>query len=121
MEEKNALNYLLENGIGFSDIQSYQKAGISLDELCAAVESRVNRGVPPAGDPKEKRDDQCPALTLELFSDFLKEAGISVRYNVISKEFQMDGIPSRFNPETLASDLHIILRSEERRVGKECL
>lgn len=118
MEEKNALNYLLENGIGFSDIQSYQKAGISLDELCAAVESRVNRGVPPAGDPKEKRDDQCPALTLELFSDFLKEAGISVRYNVISKEFQMDGIPSRFNPETLASDLHIILHDQLKQVFK---
>ena len=118
MEEKNALNYLLENGIGFSDIQSYQKAGISLDELCAAVESRVNRGVPPAGDPKEKRDDQCPALTLELFTDFLKEAGISVRYNVISKEFQMDGIPSRFNPETLASDLHIILHDQLKQVFK---
>ena len=116
MEEKDALSYLLENGVGLSEIQTYGKAGISLEELCAAVESRIQRGVPPADDPKEKEKDQRPVLTLALLGDFLREAGISVRYNVISKEIQIDGVPSRFNPETLAADLHIILHDQLKQV-----
>ena len=77
MEEKDALSYLLENGVGLSEIQTYGKAGISLEELCAAVESRIQRGVPPTDDPKEKEKDQRPVLTLALLGDFLREAGIS--------------------------------------------
>lgn len=118
LEENKRLSFLLENGVGFSDIQMYEKAGISLEELCAAIESRVKRGVPPTKDPEEKKKDDRQVLTLELLNKILDSAGISVRYNVISKEVQIGGIPSKYNPETLAADVHIILHDQLKSAFK---
>ena len=118
LEDKDALTHLLSQGIGFTDIREYMKNGISLEELTAAVDSRLERGLPAAEDPEEKKKDARPVLTLELLNGFLKEMGVSVRYNVISKEVQIDGVPSEFNPETLAADVHIILHDQLKREFK---
>lgn len=118
IEEKETINYLLESGMSFKEILSCMKSDISLEEMADALRSREARGLPPAEDPEEKKKDERSVLTLELLSDFLEEAGISVQYNVISKEVQIDGLPSRFNPETLSADIHIILHDQLKRVFK---
>ena len=116
MTSNEQLTFLLENGVGISDIQAYAKSGISVEELCAAVESRKKRGVPILEDPEEKKKDQRPALTLELLGRFLEDAGISVSYNVIAKEIRIEGVPAKYNPETLTADVHIILHDHLKQV-----
>lgn len=116
MTSNEQLTFLLENGVGISDIQAYARSGISVEELCAAVESRKKRGVPILEDPEEKKKDQRPALTLELLGRFLEDAGISVSYNVIAKEIRIEGVPAKYNPETLTADVHIILHDHLKQV-----
>ena len=80
------------------------------------MESRNKRGVPILEDPEEKKKDQRPALTLELLGRFLEDAGISVSYNVIAKEIRIEGVPAKYNPETLTADVHIILHDHLKQV-----
>lgn len=49
------ISYLIEHGLSTEDIQRYIKNGISLDELCAAVEGIEARGESPSEEepPKE--------------------------------------------------------------------
>ena len=63
-----------------------------------------------------KKDEERTPLTLEDLQDFLAESGVLVRYNVISKELQVMGMPGAYNPETLVADLHVILHDYLKRV-----
>lgn len=48
-------------------------------------------------------------LDMEFMEKFLSENGIKVRQNVISHEIEISGIGGEYNPETIGSELHIIL------------
>lgn len=112
MPEKDAISYLMENGISLEDLQGYLKNGISLEELRTAMEGRIKRGETPAADGKK---DSRPVLDRAGLEEFLSMAGIDLRYNVIAKEVQIKGMPREYNPETLACDLPVILHDELKR------
>jgi len=48
-------------------------------------------------------------LDMATMEQFLTENGIKVRQNVISHEIEISGIGGEYNPETIGSELHIIL------------
>lgn len=50
LEETNALNYLLAQGMSLEEVQSYLRQNLSLDEVAQAVKSRVDRGEHPTED-----------------------------------------------------------------------
>lgn len=112
MPEKDAISYLVENGISLEDLQGYLKNGISLEELRAAMENRARRVEIPAGSGKK---DSRPTLDRAGLEEFLTAAGIDLRYNVIAKELQIRGMPKEYNPETLTCDLPVILHDELKR------
>lgn len=62
--------------------------------------------------PKEER----APLTRADLGDYLAQAGIAVRYNVIAKEIQVLGMPGDYNPETLGAELHIILHDYLKQI-----
>lgn len=56
-----------------------------------------------------EKQEKRPLLTLSLMEAYLEKRKISIRYNVIGKEFEIAGVSNSFNPETIAAELHIIL------------
>lgn len=109
----DALNFLLENGVSLDEIERLKKQDLSLEEIAGAVRQRLERGesITEAGKSEHKRR----ILDLDTFEQYLFENGISVRYNVITKEAEIQGVNSIFNPETLAADLHIILHDQLKK------
>ena len=109
----DALNFLLENGVSLDEIERLKKQDLSLEEIAGAVRQRLERGesTTEAGKSEHKRR----ILDLDTFEQYLFENGISVRYNVITKEAEIQGVNSIFNPETLAADLHIILHDQLKK------
>lgn len=57
---------------------------------------------------KQKRN-MPENLDMDSMEQFLTENGIGVRQNVISHEIEISGIGGEYNPETIGSELHIIL------------
>lgn len=51
-------------------------------------------------------------LTLEILEQWLDEHKISVRRNLISHSTVVEGVIGNFNPETLVSELHIIIHDQ---------
>lgn len=110
----DSLSYLLENKIGLDTIQRLMRQKCTgLDELAAEAKSILDRGGSltemeatgrEADNPKGK-----PVLTLTLLEECLQDMSISVRLNVVSREVSIMGVDSEFDPEALASQLHIIL------------
>lgn len=109
----DALIFLLENGVSLDEIERLKKQDLSLEEIAGAVRQRLERGesITEAGKSEHKRR----ILDLDTFEQYLFENGISVRYNVITKEAEIQGVNSIFNPETLAADLHIILHDQLKK------
>lgn len=67
MEEKDALNYLLDHGMSFEEIQRYIQQDITLEELRQAVESREARGQPIEGAGPAGEGEPRPDFTLSDF------------------------------------------------------
>lgn len=109
----DALNFLLENGVSLDEIERLKKQDLSLEEIAGAVRQRLERGESIA--EADKSEHKRRILDLETFEQYLLENGISVRYNVITKEAEIQGVNSIFNPETLAADLHIILHDQLKK------
>lgn len=100
----DALTTALGNGLSLEEIQSYLQKGLQLEEIAAASQSLRLRGeLRTAGDgPKVP-------LNLERFTLALEELGVALRYNQITKETELIGMPVSFNPEALRSDAPVIL------------
>lgn len=109
----DALNFLLENGVSLDEIERLKKQDLSLEEIAGAVRQRLERG--ESITEADKSEHKRRILDLETFEQYLLENGISVRYNVITKEAEIQGVNSIFNPETLAADLHIILHDQLKK------
>ena len=109
----DALNFLLENGVSLDEIERLKKQDLSLEEIAGAVRQRLERG--ESITQADKSEHKRRILDLETFEQYLLENGISVRYNVITKEAEIQGVNSIFNPETLAADLHIILHDQLKK------
>lgn len=109
----DALNFLLENGVSLDEIKRLKKQDLSLEEIAGAVRQRLERG--ESITEADKSEHKRRILDLETLEQYLLENGISVRYNVITKEAEIQGVNSIFNPETLAADLHIILHDQLKK------
>ena len=109
----DALNFLLENGVSLDEIERLKKQDLSLEDIAGAVRQRLERG--ESITEADKSEHKRRILDLETFEQYLLENGISVRYNVITKEAEIQGVNSIFNPETLAADLHTILHDQLKK------
>jgi len=123
MDENEALRYLEDAGMSYAEMRMHLKSGLSLSTVAEAVQSRAARGVPPLGDDEdedrdEKKKDERPVLTMSLLREALAELNVSVRYNVISKEVEIEGLNTAYNPEALAADLHVIIHDNIKHVFK---
>lgn len=118
------LDFLILNGMDTAQIQKHLNDGISLEELANAARSIVSRGESLADEPeaedipteKAKTERQTkPQLTVDRLDEWLADNGISVSYNCISHAVEVEGVDPSYNPETVKSDLHIIVHDQLKR------
>ena len=107
------ITFLLENGLSLSEIQKYQADGISLDEIAAAAESILERGETiaspePVGQEPDKPDGN-KRISIEVVSSALKELGITLRYNQLLKDAEVDGLPECYSSESAINVLPVYL------------
>lgn len=107
------LNFLLEHGYSVDAISDLMRRDdLTVQEIADAARAMVARGdtpAPPADDPQPPRSDVKQMLCLDLLSSWLDDHGYSIRLNVITREVEIRGLPSEFNPETISDDLPAIL------------
>lgn len=118
------LDFLILNGMDTAQIQKHLQDGISLNVLTDAARSIVGRGEslvdePGAEDiPEEKAKPERqtkPQLTVDKLEMWLDDNAIEIAYNCISHSVEVDGVDPSFNPETVKSDLHIIVHDQLKR------
>jgi putative DNA primase/helicase len=118
------LDFLILNGMDTAQIQKYLNDGIPLEELANAARGIVSRGESLADEPeaedmpteKAKPERQTkPQLTVDRLDEWLADNGISVSYNCISHAVEVEGVDPSYNPETVKSDLHIIVHDQLKR------
>ena len=118
------LDFLILNGMDTAQIQKHLKDGIPLDVLADAARSIVGRGEslvdePEAEDiPEEKTKPERqtkPQLTVDKLEMWLDDNAIEIAYNCISHSVEVDGVDPSYNPETVKSDLHIIVHDQLKR------
>lgn len=118
------LDFLILNGMDTAQIQKHLQDGIPLNVLADAARSIVERGEslvdePEAEDiPEEKAKPERqtkPQLTVDKLEMWLDDNAIEIAYNCISHSVEVDGVDPSFNPETVKSDLHIIVHDQLKR------
>ena len=118
------LDFLILNGMDTAQIQKHLQDGIPLNVLADAARSIVERGEslvdePEAEDiPEEKTKPERqtkPQLTVDKLEMWLDDNAIEIAYNCISHSVEVDGVDPSFNPETVKSDLHIIVHDQLKR------
>lgn len=118
------LDFLILNGMDTAQIQKHLQDGIPLNVLADAARSIVGRGEslvdePEAEDiPEEKAKPERqtkPQLTVDKLEMWLDDNAIEIAYNCISHSVEVEGVDPSFNPETVKSDLHIIVHDQLKR------
>ena len=118
------LDFLILNGMDTAQSQEHLNDGIPLEELANAARGIVSRGESLADEPeaedipeeKAKPERQTkPQLTVDRLDEWLADNGISVSYNCISHAVEVEGVDPCYNPETVKSDLHIIVHDQLKR------
>ena len=108
------LNFLLENGYSIDAIRRNQDNGLTLDEIASAAKQRLARGEKLTDEhltqePEKRKQDRKPRLCLDLLDQWMMDHGYTIKLNLITREVEISGISSEFNPETLSDDIPIIL------------
>ena len=109
--EENALQVALDAGLTLVEVEQSMAKGIALTEIAASAVRLRDQGL-------LRGLDECQVrlpLTLERIIQALSELKITVRLNLITREMEVLGLPSAFNPEGLAGSAHIILHDLLKR------
>ena len=118
------LDILYLSGMHSEEILKCLNDGITMEELVKVAKHRLASGQPFTDEPeaedipeeKAKPERQTkPQLTVDELEMRLAENGIEISYNTISHSVEVEGVDPSYNPETVKSDLHIIVHDQLKR------
>lgn len=66
------------------------------------------------GKPKKERKNK-PLLTVADLEKWLESNGIKIAYNCIAHSIEVDGVDPIYNPETVKTELHIIIHDQLKK------
>ena len=72
-------------------------------------EMTINKSLNKLDAEDNKKSSKKENLCLESLERWMKENDITLKYNVISHQIEVEGLPQCFNQETLIEDMDVIL------------
>ncbi len=105
-----ALDFLIKNGMSLEEIQDKLADGVSMDELVSAVENIIGRGE-RLNTPEEQMKGRAAGsrVSIETVTQALGELGITLRYNQLLKEVEVQGLPGCYSSENAVNILPVYL------------
>lgn len=106
--------------IGSEEYLKCRSDGIPEEEILKVAMQRYASGQPftsepePEEKPKPERQTK-PQLTVDKLEMWLDDYAIDIAYNCISHSVEVEGVDPSYNPETVKSDLHIIVHDQLKR------
>lgn len=106
--------------IGSEEYLKCRSDGIPEEELLKVAMQRYASGQlftsepEPEEKPKPERQTK-PQLTVDKLEMWLDDYAIDIAYNCISHSVEVEGVDPSYNPETVKSDLHIIVHDQLKR------
>lgn len=106
--------------IGSEEYLKCRSDGIPEEEILKVAMQRYASGQlftsepEPEEKPKPERQTK-PQLTVDKLEMWLDDNAVEIAYNCISHSVEVDGVDPSFNPETVKSDLHIIVHDQLKR------
>lgn len=89
------------------------------------LEREVTRSSENSSKKRSTKNDDAlknfkPALSLEIFSDFLKEAGITIRNNLITNKIEVSGLPAPLSASSALITLPTFCRNRLKKTYSNC-
>lgn len=110
----DSISFLVENGMTLEEIQSLLADGHSLDEIVDSARRMVDRGESLAS---RKQAEPEKRVSVESVKTALQELGITLRYNQLLKEAEVDGLPACYSADNASNVLPVYLMDYLRELG----
>ena len=85
------ISFLVEHGLPLEEIQSLLADGHSMEEIVTSARRMVDRGEPLS---TRKQAEPEKRVSVESVKTALQELGVTLKYNQLLKEMEVDGLPA---------------------------
>ena len=102
----DSISFLVEHGLPLEDIQSLLADGHSLEEITDNARRMVERGESLS---TRKQAEPEKRVSVESVNTALRELGVTLKYNQLLKEVEVDGLPACYSADNAANVLPVYL------------
>lgn len=110
----DSISFLVEHGMTLEEIQNLLADGHSLDEIVASARRMVARGESLAS---RKQPEPEKRVSVESVKTALQELGVTLRYNQLLKEAEVDGLPACYSADNASNVLPVYLADYLRELN----
>lgn len=110
----DSISFLVEHGMTLEEIQNLLADGHSLDEIVASARRVVDRGESLAS---RKQAEPEKRVSVESVKTALQELGVTLRYNQLLKEVEVDGLPACYSTDNVGNVLPVYLMDYLRELN----
>ena len=102
----DSISFLVEHGLPLEEIQSLLADGHSLEEITVNARRMVERGESLS---TRKQAEPERRVSVESVNTALRELGVTLKYNQLLKEVEVDGLPACYSADNAANVLPVYL------------
>ena len=100
------ISFLVEHGLPLEEIQSLLADGHSMEEIVTSARRMVDRGEPLS---TRKQAEPEKRVSVESVKTALQELGVTLKYNQLLKEMEVDGLPACYSTDNASNVLPVYL------------
>lgn len=115
MSEDN-ISFLVEHGMSLEEIQDTLARGISMKDIVESAQRMVDRGESLKTQSKPQKEPE-KRVSIESVRTALQELGVTLRYNMLLREAEVDGLPVVYSKENSSNILPVYLSDYLRECG----
>ena len=108
------VSFLVEHGLPLEEIQSLLADGHSMEEIVTNARRMMDRGESLS---TRKQAEPEKRVGVESVKTALQELGVTLKYNQLLKEVEVDGLPACYSADNASNVLPVYLMDYLRELG----
>ncbi len=108
------VSFLVEHGLPLEEIQSLLADGHSMEEIVTNARRMMDRGESLS---TRKQAEPEKRVGVESVKTALQELGVTLKYNQLLKEVEVDGLPACYSTDNASNVLPVYLMDYLRELG----
>lgn len=108
------VSFLVEHGLPLEEIQSLLAVGHSMEEIVTNARRMMDRGESLS---TRKQAEPEKRVGVESVKTALQELGVTLKYNQLLKEVEVDGLPACYSTDNASNVLPVYLMDYLRELG----